>query len=123
VIAFEQDREDDVDDTASVFLAESQQRAPGCRQDQRADWLCKEATDEDLKEIAEIVRRNDQIGDFRFAYNLEPREMIFCALESRRGYCRYYSQRLRLHLISPTFEVPFTETCTPVSSVGAEWTT
>ncbi len=69
-------------------------------------WLCKEASDEDLKEICEIIRRNDEIGDYKFAYKREPREMIFCALESRRGYCRYYSKRLKIRLISPDFEVP-----------------
>jgi hypothetical protein len=69
-------------------------------------WLKKEATDEDLSEIAEIIRRNDEFGDFRFAHKLEPREFIFCALESWRGYCRDYSPRLKLDITSPEFEIP-----------------
>jgi hypothetical protein len=32
--------------------------------------------------------------------------MIFCALDSRRGYCRDYSKRLKLDITSPEFEVP-----------------
>jgi hypothetical protein len=37
-------------------------------------WLKREASDEDLQQISEIIRRNDEIGDFKFAYKLEPRE-------------------------------------------------